>query len=315
MPAADLRIHDTQLPKVTSVDGISVRNDVLYTNYRGEENARTEKRNAKILQKLQPALQRTLLAGETVLSIMRARSPLSLVEQITAAWWTAALAACAIVVTNKRILFFPVKRDGSWKESVRAVQWGDVEEVKPKGLLIRNVSFRFKNGTKVTYTNFGRGDARKMAGIAAALIPAASGEVSSTQGLVQLCPDCRNVLTEGHYLCPACGLAFKNEQTMVLRSIVLPGGGYFYTGHRGIAIFLAVVEGYLVLEILLLLFAGLASSTAIPNLRSALLVLAFFWAIETGITILHCRRYIRDFIPEKRDRARAPQGVAATTGR
>lgn len=315
MPAADLRIHDTQLPKITSVDGISVRNDVLYTNYRGEENARTEKRNAKILQKLQPALQRTLLPGETVFSIVRARSPLSLVEQITAAWWTAALAACAIVVTNKRVLFFPVKRDGSWKESIRAVQWGDVEELKPKGLLIRNVSFRFKNGTKLTYTNFGRGDARKMAVIAAALIPAASGEVSSTQGLVQLCPDCRNVLTEGHYLCPACGLVFKNEQTMVLRSIVLPGGGYFYTGHRGIAIFLAVVEGYLVLEILLLLFAGLASSTAIPNIRSALLVLAFFWAIETGITILHCRRYVRDFLPDKRDPARAQRDIPAAIAR
>src|SRR5260370_37717678 len=313
MPAGDLRIHDTELPKITSVDGISVRNDVLYTNYRGEENARTEKRNAKILQKLQPALQRTLLAGETVLSIMRARSPIALVEQITAAWSTAALVACAIVVANKRILFFPVKRDGSWKESVRAVQWGDVEEVKPKGLLIRNVSFRFKNGTKVTYTSFGRGDARKMAVIAAALIPAAPGEVSSTQGLVQLCPDCSNVLTDGHDLCPACGLVFKNEHTMVLRSIVLPGGGYFYTGHRGIAIFLAVVEGYLVLEILLLLFAGLASSTAIPNIRSALLVLAFFWAIETGITILHCRRYIRDFLPHNPDPAPPPHAVPPPT--
>ena len=38
---------------------------------------------------------------------------------------------------------------------------------------------------------------------------------------------------------------------------------------------------------------------------SALLVLAVFWGIETAITILHCRRYIREFIPEKRDPSRA----------
>jgi hypothetical protein len=30
------------------------------------------------------------------------------------------LAACAIVVTNKRMLFFPIKSNGTWRESVRA---------------------------------------------------------------------------------------------------------------------------------------------------------------------------------------------------
>jgi len=314
MPAADLRIHANSLVQTTSIGGISVRPDVLNTNYKGEENARIQKRTEKILQKLQPALQRTLLPAETVLYVMRARSPLSLIEQITSAWWTAALAACAIVITDKRILFFPVKRDGSWRESVRSVHWGDIEEIKPKGLLIRNVSFRLKNRTKVTYTNFSRADAKKIATIAAVLIPAASGEMTSAHGLVQLCPDCRNILTEGQYVCPACGLIFKNERSMVTRSILLPGGGYFYTGHRGIAIFLAVIEGYLVLEILRFLFVGLSSAKALADIRSTLIVLGFFWAIETAITILHCRRYIRDFIPDKRDPTRAHQGLASTGG-
>jgi hypothetical protein len=219
------------------------------------------------------------------------------------------------VITNQRVLFFPVKRDGTWKESVRSVHSGDIEEIKPKGLLIRNVSFRFKNGTKVTYTNFSRGDAKKIAAIAAVLIPGASGEMTSAHGLVQLCPDCRTVLTEGQYFCSVCGLIFKNEKSMVTRSILLPGGGYFYTGHRGIAIFLAVIEGYLVLEILFFLFIGLSSPKALPNIRSTLIALGLFWAIETAITILHCRRYIRDFIPDKRDPARTHQGLAPTIDR
>jgi Bacterial PH domain len=316
MPAADLRIHENQLVQATNVDGVSVRNDVLYTNDKGEESAGMRRRSEKTLQKLQPALQRILLPGETVLFAARARSPLSLLEQLTSAWWTAALAACAIVLTNKRILFFPVSRDGSWKESVRAAQWGDIAEINPKGLLIRNVSFKFKNGTRITYTNFRRADARKIAAVAAAALPLASGEMTATHGFVQLCPDCRNALTPGQYSCSACGLIFKNERTMVMRSIFLPGGGYFYTGHRGIGIFLGIVEGYLLLEILLLLFAaGLASPKAMANIRSALILLAFFWAIETGVTILHCRRYIRDFIPEKRDPTRSQQGVAPAIGR
>ena len=89
----------------------------------------------------------------------------------------------------------------------------------------------------------------------------------------------------------------------------LPGGGYFYTGHPFIAIIPAIVEGFFLLEILLILFTGLASPNAVPNLLATLLLLGIFWALETGVTVLHCRRYVREFIPEKRDPARVPQGA------
>jgi hypothetical protein len=309
LPAPDLRIHDNQGVRTTMMDGISIRSDVLSTNDKGEEKESVQKRTAKTLQKLTPALQRILRPEEVVLYAMPARSSLSVLEQLTAAWWTAMLAACVFVVTNKRILFFPVKRDGTWRESVRSVQWGDLEEIKIAGVLVRQASFKFKNATKATYTNVRRADARKLAVIAAVLIPAASGEQTSAHTVVPLCPDCCETLTERQYSCPRCGLNFKNEKTMVLRSIILPGGGYFYTGHPLVAIVPAVVEGIFLLEILLVLFAGLAAPKAGENLVAGLLLLAMFWVLETSITILHCRRYIREFIPERRDPLRAPQAA------
>jgi hypothetical protein len=315
MPAADLHIHDNRVARTTMIDGISVRNDVLFTNDKGEDKRQIQKRSEKALQKLIPALQRVLLPTETVLYLAQARSPLTALEQLTAAWWTALLAASVIVITNKRILFFPVKRDGSWRESVRALHWGDLEEVKPKGLLARNVTFKSKNGTKATYTNFRRADAKKIAAIATALLPAASGESTATHDWVQLCPACRNILTLGQYSCSGCGLTFKNEKSMVTRSILLPGGGYFYTGHPLIAMLPALVEGLLVLEILVFLFAGLASPKAMPNILSGLVLLGLFWAFETAVTILHCRRYVREYIPEKRDLARSRhEDFTAKTG-
>jgi hypothetical protein len=288
-----------------------VRSDVLFTNDKGEVKAAVQKRNETALQKLMPALQTVLLPGETVLFIARAHSPLTPLEQITAAWWTRLLAASAIVITNQRLLFFPLKQNGTWRQSVRAVYWGDLEEVKPQGLLVRNVIFKSKNGTKATYTNFRRDDARKIAAISKALLPTASGEMTSAHGFVQLCPGCRSVLTQGQYLCSACGLVFKNEKTMVMRSILLPGGGYFYTGHPLIALLPAVVEGILMLDILVLLFAGLSSPRARASVLPTLTILLFFWAFETAVTILHCRRYIRDFIPDKSGLLRARQDVTA----
>lgn len=125
--------------------------------------------------------------------------------------------------------------------------------------------------------------------------------MTSAHGVVQLCPDCRNILTQGQYFCSSCGLKFKNEKIMVTRSIFLPGGGYFYTGHPLVAILPAIVEGILVLDLLVLLFAGLTSPQALRNILPALVILGVFWALETAVTILHCRRYIREYIPDRRN--------------
>jgi len=270
-----------------------------------------QKRSETALRKLKPALQSVLLPDETVLCIARATSPLTLLEQLAAAWWTRLLAASRMVITNKRLLFFPVKRDGSWRESVRVVHWGDLEEVKPKGLLVRNVTFKTKNGAKITYTNFRRADAKNIAAISAALLPAASGEMTAAHGFVQLCPGCCRALTPGEYVCPGCNLVFKNEKSMIMRSILLPGGGYFYTGHPLIAMVPAVIEGLLMLDILVFLIAGIASSRERSHVLPSLMILGLFWAFESGVTILHCRRYVRDYIPEKRDGLRGRQGVMA----
>jgi hypothetical protein len=306
MAAPDLPIHSNQNACITNVDGISVRDDVLFTNENGEKKQAIEKRTTKILHSLAPAMQHLLQPAETVLYALKARSPLSLFEQLTATWWTAALAACAIVVTNKRLLFFPINSDGSWRQSVRSLQWGDLNEIKLNGMLVRNARFTFKNGTRATYTNLIRADAKKLSAISSVFIPAASGEQTSTHGPIPLCPDCREKLTAGQYSCLNCGLTFKDEKTMVLRSILLPGGGYFYTGHPLIAIVPAIVEVFLVLKILRVLLAGFASPQAGAALFRSALLLCIFWAIETAITVVHCRRYIRDFIPDRRN----PGGVS-----
>jgi hypothetical protein len=310
VPAPDFPVHNNNQPiQMTTAGDSPARSDVLFTNDKGEEKKRLRTRNEKIMEKLRPALQRVLLPDEAVLYVARAQSPLSILEQLTAAWWTTMLAAAVILVTNKRILFFPIERNGSWKESVRAVSWGDLQEIKPSGMLIRNVVFKLKNGTKVTYTNVRRADGKKLAAIASAVIPAASAEHTATGMLIQICPDCRAGLTPGQYSCPSCNLVFKNEASMVLRSIFLPGGGYFYTGHPVIALIPALIEVALLLEILALLFAGLGSPVTRRIVFSRLVLLAIFWGLETAVTILHCRRYIREFIPEKRDPARVPQAA------
>jgi len=83
VPAADLPIHTNQPVQTTSTDQIPLRTDVLFTNHKGEVKERVRKRKTKALEKLRPALLRTLHPGETVLYITEARSPLTILEQLT----------------------------------------------------------------------------------------------------------------------------------------------------------------------------------------------------------------------------------------
>ena len=314
MPRADVPIHPNHVPRIVNTEGVDVREDVLYTDPTGEEKAGIRKRNEQQVRKLVPALQRVLQPDETVFFITQARSPLAFLEQLTAAWWTAYHARSVVVLTNQRILFFPIKGDDTWKESVRSAPWGDVVEVKPKGWIARNVTFTFRNGSQVTYTNLRRADAKKLAGIVASIQLAGAGDQSASQGLTQLCPDCRNVLTPGVYSCSHCGLVFKNEKSMILRSIFLPGGGYFYTGHPLVALIPALVEGFLILELMLLVAVAANKPELWSKVLSVFLFLAIVWVLETAVTILHGRRYIREYIPEKRDPTRS-HAVAASAGK
>ena len=311
MPNADIAIHQQQFARVVPVDGISIREDVLFSNHKGVEKASLRKRNLATLEKLRPALARFLQPNEVVLCIARGRTPLTIVEQLTAGWWTYLLAAAAVVITNQRILFFPVNNDGTWKESVRTVLWGDVASIKAGGFITRNLTFSFRNGEKQTYMAFRLGDAKKVTLIAQALIPVSTGEMSPTHGMVQLCPDCRNPLTSGVYTCRNCGLIFKDEKSMLLRSIFIPAGGYFYTGHPMIAFLPALIEVIVLLNVLGFLLIRHRDPGAAENLWGALIVLFIYWAVETAVNILHCRRYIREYIPLKRIRAQADQTLAA----
>jgi hypothetical protein len=308
---ADIAIHQQQFARIMPVSGINIREDVMFSNHKGQEKSSLRKRNLTALEKLRPALERFLQPNEVVLYIARGRTPLTMLEQLTSGWWTYLLASVGVVFTNQRILFFPVKTDGTWKESVRSALWGDVAAVKASGLITRNLAFTFRNGQKQTYMGFNPGDAKKIALIAQALIPASAGEMSVTHGIVQLCPDCRGTLTPSVYSCRSCGLIFKDEKSMILRSIFLPAGGYFYTGHPMIAFLPALVEVIVLLNVLGFILIRGRDASAAENLWGALIVLFIYWALETAITILHCRRYIREFIPLKRARTETNRSFAA----
>jgi hypothetical protein len=299
MPDLRFPVHPEQSSRLGSPHGVRVREDTLYTNHQGQEKTGIRKRADKALDKLQEILRQALGPEEAVLYVARGQAPVSWFEQWTFGWYIYYVTATVLVLTNRRLLFFQVKRDGSWKKSLRAVLWGDVEEAKARGWLSRTLRIKYRNGKKETYWGLGWGDAKKIRVLLESLLSQGAGETSAAGGIVPLCPHCMAELTPQLYECPNCKLTFKDEKTMVRRSLLIPGGGYFYVGHWFLGIGDFIGEAFLLYATIMCVLAGLgvigpavetapgqpeASSERVQFFISAVFV-AFILAVEKLLTI------------------------------
>ncbi len=313
MPVKDIPIHPELPPQILSLDGVLLREDTLYTNRKGKEKRGIRRRAETALAKLKGTLAAVLEPDEAVLCIARAQAPMTIADQLTLGYYVYYVTASLLVFTNRRMLDFhlDVGSFGRWKwtHGLRAVRWGDVHQAAVKGWLTRGLEFKYRNGKKETYHLARWSDANKIKMLVPSLLHGSAGEASPAQGMVSLCPDCYAVLAERADECNGCQLRFKTTKEMIWRSVLFPGGGYFYTGHWSLGILDALVESFLLLGVVL--WAAVAAGFAQPFREplepqaassEALASLVFFvviLAIEKLFTIYHGKRFLQVFIPAR----------------
>ena len=293
-------------PQFGTFEGIRVREDLAYTNPRNEANDGVRRRTQQSLEKLQGILRKLLREAEAVVYVARCQAPVGALDQLTFGWYIHRITASVLVFTDRGILHFLTKGDGTLKGGPRQVLWGDIAEASVKGWLNRQVRLVYKNGTKENYWKLKRGDARKLE----ALLPqfvGVTGAMSAAGGVVQLCPACTATIPEKQYQCNQCGAVFKDERTMIRHSILLPGGGYFYTGHPFLGIGDFIVETVLLSAVLTWTLAAsgliileldpLESASTPAEALFIAGILAVFLVFEKLVTVYHCRRFIREYIP------------------
>jgi hypothetical protein len=313
MPSAQFPVHPEQSVRLGSLNGIRVREDTLFTNHKGEEKSGVRKREERTFGKLHEVLSKALGPDEIVLYAARCQEPKGAIEQLGLGWNTN-ISATVLVLTNQRLLSILVKDAGvfggglKWKRSLRSVKWGDIEEAKVKGWLSPSLQLKYRSGEKAIYSGLRRGDAKKIKTIIAAIQSVGAGEMSLAQAMVSLCPDCITELTPQVYECGKCHLLFKNEKSLLWRLLV-PGAAYFYVGHGYLGVMHFIGEAYLILELVILALAALGiadllSQPGRPPTEPTVAVTAFvfvgiIFALEKLITLQHCRRMIRLYIPVK----------------
>ncbi len=301
------RFHADQNPRAVSLSTLKVREDTLFTNAAGEEKSGIRKRAEKALAKLEEPLRKLLGPDEVILYAAGALAPVTTLEQLTFGWYIYQSSRSMLVITNFRLLQFRVGTNGSWRSQVRTVSWGDVEEAKVKGLLSKTLQLKYRDGRNEKYWGIQRVDGNKIRFLLETLLPASAGEGSPASGVTSLCPGCFAPLTSRVYQCPKCGMSFRDERSMLWRSLLIPGGGYFYARLRFLGAMDCIAEAILLLILIVwvLIALGVTAPASRPGeapttTEDAIIIVIFLvviLAIKKGVTIYHCRRRIREFIP------------------
>jgi len=290
---------------------VPLREDVLFTNQKGEPDERRSRRAIDALSSLREILPSLLEKDETVLYVVKTcQAPMGSLEQFLLGWNAYRVSATRLVFTNLRLLHFGMESDKKWKRTVKAVRWGDITEAKVKGWLNRKLQLRYANGMNESYWRLQRKDSLKIKAVLDAVIPQSRGQATPAQGFQSICPDCRTVLTAGKYECASCGLRFKDEKTLLTRTLLIPGGGYMYASMTLLGVIDFFTEGIFTLAAIfsILMAIGIVAPDTDANGRPAqpgealgvALILLLFVGLHKGLEYIHGRRAIRTFLPWKK---------------
>jgi len=269
--------------------GLPVDTTILFSDKKGVYQPRIEKQRTKLLQNLS-FLAKFLEADEKIVFATTGCSPFTTLEQMTmGAAWLMAVKRAVLVFTNKRLFHIPATTKYEYRGSISQVLYQDCKrlQVKSSGIVVE-----YHGGKKERFFPIPRGDREIIKRFQ--LQTGESDRPSARPERNHLCPSCTQLLPPGTVTCPSCGLEFKNKAKALTYSVLLPGGGYFYTNHVFLGIVDAIVESYLFLSTVLGLLAGLLGA---PGVLSSVLVLGLILVLEKLVTIFHSNAFLDEFIP------------------
>jgi hypothetical protein len=94
--------------------------------------------------------------------------------------------------------------------------------------------------------------------------------------------------------CPSCQLEFKTDFQAKMRSLLIPGGGYFYSHYPLMGLFTGLIESALVSY---MVFKWTCFHQGLPISFGVLALLAGVLILEKLIASFHARRLILNYLP------------------
>lgn len=207
--------------------------EVFSANKKGGFKSRRNRLKVKILMAVADVLDKLLKEGEQVMRVGRGTAYYPAEIILGNGWLTMMYNHYAIVATNQRVLCINVNsRMKRRTHYLFQILYGDIEKIK-RGLLGSLVFQRIRSKRRV-FTGVKRFMSKDLKNFI--MERKEQAENAPETVLENLCPSCYAPLQRGLRVCPSCKATFKEPKKASFRSLLLPGLGDFYLGHRVLGI-------------------------------------------------------------------------------
>ncbi|MEJ2660847.1 MAG: hypothetical protein P8Z73_09010 [Desulfobacteraceae bacterium] len=205
---------------------------MLLPDKKGRFKTRLNKLKLKLLGAVQGTLDQLLDKDEQVMRVAGATAYYPAEMIFGNGWMTVLYNRYILVATNKRLV--AINTNYKMNRPTHYLFQFPYNEIKKvaRGLFGSSLTLTRKKGKRRTFTTINRAlSAELKAFIGASIDPAAELD-ADTHSLDHLCPSCFAPLPGQLSSCPKCHALFKSPGKAALRSLVLPGWGDIYLGHR-----------------------------------------------------------------------------------
>jgi hypothetical protein len=218
-------------------------------------------------------------------------SPFSAFEQMTiGAAWVYMIKRALLVFTNKRMFHIPTTYNLKYRGSIAQVLYQDCNRLRVKG---STLLIEYRSGKKERFSGIpgaDRGVINRM-NIESGNV----GPPSARPERTHICPNCSHPLERETPACSSCGLELRTKAKAWKFSLLVPGGGYFYTRHPVLGAVDAFTESYL---LILTVVTGIMGLTGDAEAGSVSIFFAVVLAAEKLLTVCHSNSFLNEFIPQ-----------------
>jgi len=253
--------------------------EILAPNRKGNYKSRKNKFKIKVLRSVDYLLGRMLKDGERVVRVGKGTAYYGAEIFLGNGFLTMLYNTYAIVCTNQRVLLININyRMRRPTHYLFQIGYETVKKVK-RGFLSSSLIIYPMKGRRRVFTYVKRYLAKELQqAIIERKDSVAAGDHGTTY-IENLCPSCFGPVEKGFITCPHCCAHFKEPKKAFLRSLLLPGWGDMYLGHRALG-FLELMGSALVWTVVVSsVLAGPAES-----LVGAFVILMFYNGTDSLLT-------------------------------
>lgn len=206
----------------------------------GWRDRRASKKKLKLLRRIDEALRPVLEEGEEVRFLSHGTTH-TFLEAYFMGLLLYYFNKRAIVLTDRRILLIQIHRGNRPGVLRSQVRYTAITRVKRS--LFGNTVLKLQDRKKLTFLRVPKGDAKFLRSLIQRLQAAGIGRDAPVAGHEHLCPHCYAVAEIGQVECDTCRGTFKSPRKAGLLSLLFPGFGDFYMGHKKLATLEMAVVG------------------------------------------------------------------------